>query len=89
MGRVASDPMPHVGRPAGHRMPHVGRAATISGDMAKSNAMMLCHASLPSHYDLPDWFLDSLTKWLANLFDEEIVHELGKRLTDFQEEDML
>ena len=68
---------------------HVGRAATISGDMAKSNAMMLCHASLPSHYDLPDWFLDSLTKWLANLFDEEIVHELGKRLTDFQEEDML
>ena len=68
---------------------YVGRAATISGDMAKSNAMMLCHASLPSHYDLPDWFLDSLTKWLANLFDEEIVHELGKRLTDFQEEDML
>jgi hypothetical protein len=50
---------------------HVGRAATISGDMAKSDAMMLCQASLPSHYDLPDWFLDSLAKWLANLFDKE------------------
>jgi hypothetical protein len=61
---------------------HVGRAATISGDMAKSDAMMLCQASLPSHYDLPDWFLDSLSKWLANLFDKEIVHELGKRLNN-------
>jgi len=61
---------------------HVGRAATISGDTAKSNAMMLCYASLQSHYDLPDWFLDSLTQYLSNLFDKEIVQELGKRLNN-------
>ena len=68
---------------------HVGRAATISGDMAKSDAMMVCQASLQSHYDRPDWFLDSLTKWLADRLGEELVHELGKRLTNFQHEDML
>jgi hypothetical protein len=68
---------------------HVGRAATISGDMAKSDAMMVCQASLQSHYDRPDWFLDSLAKWLANRLGKELVHELGKRLVNFQQEDML
>ncbi|MDF1592573.1 MAG: hypothetical protein P1P89_13740 [Desulfobacterales bacterium] len=68
---------------------HVGRAATISGDMVKSDAMMVCQASLQSHYDRPDWFLDSLAKWLANRLDEELVHELGKRLANFQQKDML
>jgi hypothetical protein len=68
---------------------HVGRAATISGDMVKSDAMMVCQASLQSHYDRPDWFLDSLAKWLANRLDDELIHELVKRLTDFQQEDML
>ena len=68
---------------------HVGRATTNSADMAKSDAMIVCQASLPSYYDRPDWFLDSLTKWLANRLDEELVHELGKRLADFQQEDML
>jgi hypothetical protein len=68
---------------------HVGRAATISGDMAKSDAMMVCQASLQSHYDRPDWFLDSLAKWLANRLGKELVHELGKRLVHFQQEDML
>ena len=68
---------------------HVGRAATISGDMVKSEAMMVCQATLQSHYDRPDWFLDSLAKWLTNRLDDELVHELVKRLTDFQEDDML
>ena len=68
---------------------HVGRATANSADMAKSDAMIVCQASLPSYYDRPDWFLDSLTKWLANRLDEELVHELGKRLADFQDEDML
>ena len=68
---------------------HVGRATANSADMAKSDAMIVCQASLPSYYDRPDWFLDSLTKWLANRLDEELVHELGKRLADFQQEDML
>lgn len=68
---------------------HVGRAAANSADMAKSNAMTVCQASLPSHYDRPDWFLDSLAKWLANRLDEQLVHELGKRLADFQQEDKL
>jgi hypothetical protein len=68
---------------------HVGRATANSADMAKSDAMIVCQASLPSYYDRPDWFLDYLTKWLANRLDEELVHELGKRLTDFQHEDML
>ena len=68
---------------------HVGRATANSADMAKSDAMIVCQASLPSYYDRPDWFLDSLTKWLANRFDEELVHELGKRLANFQHKDML
>ena len=68
---------------------HVGRATANSADMAKSDAMIVCQASLPSYYDRPDWFLDSLTKWLANRLDEELVHELGKRLANFQHEDML
>ena len=68
---------------------HVGRATASSADMEKSDAMIVCQASLPGYYDRPDWFLDSLTKWLANRLDEELVHELGKRLADFQQEDML
>ena len=68
---------------------HVGRATASSTDMAKSDAMIVCQASLPRHYDRPDWFLDPLAKWLANRLDEELVHELGKRLANFQQEDML
>ncbi len=68
---------------------HVGRAAATSGDSVKSDAMVVCQASLPGYYDRPDWFLDSLTKWLANRLDEELVHELGKRLANFHDEDML
>ena len=68
---------------------HVGRATANSHDIVKSNAMIVCQASLPSYYDRPEWFLDSLTKWLANRLDEELVHALGKRLADFQHEDML
>ena len=62
---------------------HVGRATANSADMAKSDAMVVCQASLPSYYDRPDWFLDSLTKWLANRLGKELVHELGKRLANF------
>ena len=62
---------------------HVGRATANSADMAKSYAMTICQASLPSHYGRPDWFLDSLAKWLANRLGKELVHELGKRLTNF------
>jgi hypothetical protein len=68
---------------------YVWRSATISGDMVKSDAMLVCQASLQSHYDRPNWFLDSLAKWLTNRLDDELVHELLKRLVDFQREDML
>jgi hypothetical protein len=68
---------------------YVGRSATISGDMVKSDAMLVCQASLQSHYDRPDWFLDSLAKWLTNRLDDELVHELVKRLVESQEKDML
>jgi len=68
---------------------HVGRATTISGHMVKSDAMMVCQASLQSHYDRPDWFLDSLANWLAKRLDDELIHELVKRLVDLQQEHML
>ena len=68
---------------------HVGRATASSADIAKSEAILVCLMSLPSHFDRPDWFLNGLTQWLASQLDEELVHELGKRLTDYQEEDML
>lgn len=68
---------------------HVGRATASSADIAKSDAMIVCQASLPSQYNRPDWFLDSLSKWLATRLGKELVQELGKRLRDFQQEDML
>ena len=68
---------------------YVGRAAMSSGDMAKSHAMTVCHASLSINNDRPDWFLNSLVKWLWSRLGKEGINELGKRLTDFQEEDML
>ena len=68
---------------------YVGRAAANSDDMAKSGAMMVCQASLPSYYGRPGWFLDSLIIWLANHCDEELFHELGERLSSFQQDDML
>ncbi len=68
---------------------HVGRATANSADMAKSEAILVCLTSLPSNYGRPDWFLDGFTQWLASHLDEELVHELGKRLADFQHEDML
>jgi len=68
---------------------HVGRATVNSADMGKSDAMTLCIASLPRHYDRPDWFLDYLTKWLANRLGKELVHELRKRLAGMKQEDML
>jgi hypothetical protein len=68
---------------------HVGRATASSADIAKSDAMIVCQASLPSHYDRPDWFLAYFAKWLKNRLGKELAHELGKRLADFQDEDML
>jgi hypothetical protein len=68
---------------------HVGRATANSTDIAKSDAMVVCQVSLPNYYDRPDWFLDSLAKWLTNRLDDELVHELGKRLSNFQKEDIL
>ena len=62
---------------------YVGRAAMSSGDMAKSHAMTVCHASLSINNDRPDWFMDSLVNWLANRLGRELVRELGKRLADY------
>jgi hypothetical protein len=62
---------------------HVGRATASSADIAKSEAILVCLTSLPSHYDRPDWFLDSLAKWLANRLGKKLVRELGKRLADY------
>ena len=62
---------------------YVGRAAMSSGDMAKSHAMTVCHASLSINNDRPDWFMDSLVDWLTNRLGIERVHELGKRLADY------
>ncbi len=67
---------------------HVGRATASSADIAKSEAILVCLTSLPSHYDRPDWFLDGFTQWLTSHLDEELVRALGKRLANFQEEDM-
>lgn len=62
---------------------YVGRAAMSSGDMAKSHAMTVCHASLSINNDRPDWFMDSLVNWLANRLGRKLVRELGKRLADY------
>lgn len=61
---------------------YVGRAAISSGDTAKSNAMVVCHASLTINNDRPDWFMDSLVSWLGGRLGKEGINELGKRLLD-------
>ena len=61
---------------------HVGRSTANSADIAKSGAITICQASLPSYYDRPDWFLEALAKWLRSRLKEELVHELGKLLTN-------
>jgi len=66
---------------------YVGRAAMSSGDMAKSNAMVVCHASLTINNDRPDWFVDSLVSWLGSRLGKEGINELGRRLLDNQQED--
>ena len=63
---------------------YVGRSAMSSGDMAKSNAMVVCHASLTINNDRPDWFLNSLVTWLGSRLDKEGINELAKRLFDYQ-----
>jgi hypothetical protein len=68
---------------------HVGRATANSADISRSDAMIVCQASLPSYYDRPVWFLEFLTKWLSDRLGEELVHELGKRLADSEHEDIL
>lgn len=66
---------------------YVGRAAMGSGDMAKSNAMTVCHASLTINNDRPDWFMDSLVSWLVSRLGKEGINELGKHLLDKHHED--
>lgn len=58
-----------------------------SGDMSKSNAMTVCHASLTINNDRPEWFMDSLVSWLGSRLGEEGLNELGNRLLDNQQED--
>ena len=67
---------------------HVGRALANSHEVAKSNATTVCLAVLPGYFDRPDWFVDSLTSWLAWQLDEELTRDLGNRLIeDDYEED--
>lgn len=64
-------------------MRHVGRALANSQEVAKSNATTLCLAALPGYYDRPDWFVDSLTTWLAWQLDKELTRKLGNRLIEY------
>jgi hypothetical protein len=68
---------------------YIGRAAMSSGDMAKSNAMAVCHASLTINNDRPDWFLNSLVNWLGSRLDQEGINELAKRLAEYRKEEIL
>ena len=63
---------------------YVGRAAMSSGDMAKSNAMTVCHASLTINNDRPDWFMDSLVSWLGSRLGKDGINELAERLFDYR-----
>lgn len=61
-------------------MRHLGRALANSSDVANSSANAVCLASLLHHYDRPDWFVETLSKWLARGLNADRAKELGERL---------
>lgn len=66
-------------------MRHVARSLANDRPLRKSNANTVCLATLPPHYQRPDWFPEALTRWLAfRLGDENAKADLGKRLLNFR-----
>ncbi len=61
-------------------MRHVGRALVSSSKVGNSRANAVCLASLHGHYDRPDWFEETLSKWLVRGLDAEPARRLGRRL---------
>lgn len=66
-------------------MRHVGRALASSSKVAKSQANAVCLASLEGYYDRPDWFEETLSKWLVRGLDAEPARRLGGRLIGLTE----
>ena len=62
---------------------HIGRSTSSSTNIPKSDAMVVCQASLPSYYERPDWFLSSLTKWLVKHLDKDQIYELRELLNKY------
>ena len=60
----------------------VGKALAHDPGAAKSQSNAICLASLPSHYDRPDWVVEMLADWTKWRLDEESVKELGRHLIE-------
>lgn len=61
---------------------HVGRALSSTSEIPKSKATTVCLTAMPSFYDRPGWFLDSLANWLVDQLGKERAQALGKLLID-------
>lgn len=63
---------------------HVGRELSISPEIPKSKATAVCLASMPMFYQRPDWFFDTLAKWLEYQLGDDGAKAFGKHLLEFK-----
>lgn len=70
-------------------MRHVARTLIDETPLHCSSANLLCLATLPQHYQRPDWFNASLAKWISQqLGSEEAKNDLGQKILNFNLWDM-
>lgn len=65
-------------------MRHVARSLANERPLHKSDANTVCLATLPPHYQRPDWFAEAFAEWLAyRLGFEEAKNDLGDKIINF------
>lgn len=63
---------------------HVGRALANERPLRQSDANTICLATLPSHYERPDWFSEAFAKYMAGrLGNSEVRERLGKNIKKY------
>lgn len=60
---------------------HVGRALANSELEGQSDAMAACLASVNSHYERPDWFVERFAEWFKYRIDDDTRKAIGAELS--------
>lgn len=64
----------------------VARSLANQAKVPKSAATTICLATLPSHYERPQWFTDKLVETLIDQLGAELARAVGKRMAQAQDE---